>query len=727
MDELAHVDERGRGQLLSEHLRGTAELAKAFADKFASGASAELAALAHDLGKTQPAFQGRLRGENRRVRHAYVGAAELFARGELGCLLAAAVAGHHGGLADFIEFAQGIRAELDQARRHLAKARERGFSANLPQYSDGPPFLKDEVAHEFWLRMVFSALVDADYLDTERFFDPERAGRRDGALSIAEMKARLDDFLAGMTRDAEPSPINAFRARVLAQCRAAASLPPGLFSLTVPTGGGKTLSSMAFGLDHAAKYGLERVIVVIPYTSIIEQNSQVYRGVFGDEAVIEHHSAVKMEMAPCAEVSTRARLAAENWDSPLVVTTSVQFFESLFANRPGRCRKLHNIARSVVVLDEVQTLPAKLLAPILDGLNTLARDYGVSIVLSTATQPALRHRDGFPLGLTDVREIVTDPLSLFKATSSRTNVTWPADLNLPTTWEALADRLAGEACVLCVVHRRDDAWRLTTMLDQRLGNEQTVHLSATMCAEHRLATINAIRATLRDGRPIRVVSTQLVEAGVDLDFPVVYRALGGLDSIAQAAGRCNREGRLAQGRVEVFVAQSNPPRGVPTKALEVTRGLLAGRGALDIHDPEIYDEFFQRLFFLTDSDAKDIQGKRKRLAFKQVAEAFRMIEDDWSEGVIVPFGRAADVIDDIDRRVQNGSPISWRHQLRRLQRFTVQIPRKTADEWRVRGHLLPLGEEVAWRLSPDVFQSVYDQRFGLVIRDGESWMPSLIV
>lgn len=723
---LAHVDQSGRHHLLADHLRETARLAREFAEKFASGAAAELTALAHDLGKTQSAFQDRLRGNPHRVRHAYVGAAELFNHNDVSCLLAAAVSGHHSGLPNFMEFAQDIRADLNEARCHLKRARSFGFPQIFPLQIK-PHFLThDEITYEFWLRMIFSTLVDADYLDTERFFNEEKFDLRAGTLRLEDMKLQLDEYLLTKTGEAVLTPLNQLRRRVLNECRAAALQPPGLFSLTVPTGGGKTLSAMSFALDHAVRHNLNRVIVVIPFTSIIEQNAQVYRDVFGDDAVIEHHSIARVETDETREIPPRSSLAAENWDASLVVTTSVQFFESLFANQPGRCRKLHNIARSVVILDEVQTLPAKLLSTIVDGLGELVRNYGTSIVLSTATQPALRCRTDFPLGLTGIREIISDPASLFTATASRTHVSWPADPQTPMSWESLADRLADEPSVLCVVHRRDDAQRLTGLLDERVGDEKTIHLSATMCAEQRLEKIREIRTLLQDDVTLRVVSTQLVEAGVDLDFPVVYRALGGLDSIAQAGGRCNREGRLAGGRVEVFVAMSAPPMGIPVKALEVTKGLLAARGALDIHDPTLYDEYFKRLYNLTDHDAKDIQKKRAKLAFKDVAAAFRMIEDDWSESIIVPYGRGAQLLADLDRRLASGLPISWRLELRKLQRFTVQIAHQTADDWRAHGYLLPLGENIAWVLSSDVFHVVYSPRFGLPTDGGETWLVPLL-
>ena len=706
-------------------------MAREFANRFDSGDWAALAGSWHDLGKVADQFQAKLRGEKNAFAHSPVGAAYAARFGELGLLLAEVIGGHHGGLRDFVSFSQDLQPLLRTPDSLITFAKRTGLLVERPALPPLPSFVRpnDGCSVEFWTRMLFSTLVDADYLNTERFFEPAKAEAREAKAALGEMKTRLDKHLLDKTGNAPATPMNSLRARVLTDCRQAAAREPGIFSLTVPTGGGKTLSSMAFALDHALNHGLDRVIVVIPYTSIIEQNAKVYRDVFGDDAVVEHHSALDVEQFADDEKTGwhHSVLAAENWDAPLIVTTSVQFFESLFARRPGRCRKLHNIARSVIILDEVQTLPAKLLAPIVDALGTLAHAYGASIVLSTATQPALRARTTFPQGLTEVREIVANPPALFTATSARTHVNWPADPNQPIAWDALADRLAAESSALCVVHRRDDAQILTRLLDVRLGHEETIHLSATVCAEHRLKIIKEIRRTLEEKKPVRVVSTQLVEAGVDLDFPVVYRALGGLDSVAQAAGRCNREGKLDLGRVEVFVAESQPPMGVPRKALSVTRGLLAGRGPLDIHDPTIYDTFFQRLYALTDPDDLNIQNHRANLRFEKVADKFHMIEDEWNEGIIVPYGKAAEIIADIERRIQIGIPISLRHELRRLQRFTVQIPKKVSDEWRKRGHLLPLGDEIAWRLSPDFFEHAYHLRFGLLIHEGDSWMPSLIV
>jgi CRISPR-associated endonuclease/helicase Cas3 len=344
------------------------------------------------------------------------------------------------------------------------------------------------------------------------------------------------------TAQAPPTPVNVIRKEVLTACREAARDAAGLYSLTVPTGGGKTLSGLAFALEHAVRHGKSRIVYVIAYTSIIEQTAQVLSEIFGPENVVEHHS----NLAPERETE-RSRLASENWDAPILVTTNVQFFESLYAARSSRCRKLHNLVNSVVILDEAQLLPPELLTPCVDVLNHLTRHYGVTVLLSTATQPALP-------GLDPAREIVPDKIRLYE-TLKRTEIRFPDSLQEPTDWETVAEELRRHEQALCVVNTRRDCYDLF-----RLMPEGTIHLSALMCGEHRSQVIAEIKRHLKEGAPCRVISTQLVEGGVDLDFPVVYRALAGLDSIAQAAGRCNREGRLnAEGRlgvVRVFV----PPK-----------------------------------------------------------------------------------------------------------------------------------------------------------------------
>jgi CRISPR-associated endonuclease/helicase Cas3 len=498
---------------------------------------------------------------------------------------------------------------------------------------------------------------------------------------------------------------------VLRACRQRATESPGLFSLTVPTGGGKTLSALAFALAHAAYHQLQRVIVVIPYTSIIEQNAKVYRDALGKEAVIEHHSALDPE-DPARE-TPKSRIACESWDAPIVVTTSVQLFESLFANRSSACRKLHNLARAVIVLDEVQTLPPGLLAPILDALRDLADVYGSTVVLSTATQPALKKRDALSLGLEDVREIAVGLGDSFTVLR-RTRVNWPADLSQPEDWSLLAARVAAEPRALAIVHQRADARTLLTNLDQQLGDKTTYHLSALMCPAHRLRVINEIRAALRGPGSVRVVSTQLVEAGVDLDFPVVFRALGGIDSITQAAGRCNREGELrdangqpALGMVNVFVAESQPPVGVPRTALDVTRTMLASNPQLDLFTPEAHEAFFRHLYFARDLDAKGIQAMRQEFQFRAVGRAFQMIEDGWQEPVVVRYGEAAKLLDRL--RYQGVT----RGSLRALQRFTVSIPKPALADLAKQG-AAQLVEGNVWAISA-ADEHLYDNRLGLLL------------
>ncbi|WP_312915824.1 CRISPR-associated helicase/endonuclease Cas3 [Candidatus Competibacter phosphatis] len=411
--------------------------------------------------------------------------------------------------------------------------------------------------HALWIRLLFSCLVDADFLDTEQFMSPEKAGLRGQYPALAELEPRFEAYMTALTARADDTPVNQMRALVLDRCRNAAEQMPGLFSLTVPTGGGKTLASLAFALHHARRHGKRRILYVIPYTSIIEQTADVFRGVFGEDAVLEHHSNFDSERE-----TPRSRLACENWDTSLIVTTNVQFFESLFAARPSRTRKLHNILDSVVILDEAQLLPPEFLTPILSTIRELSGHYGVSFVLCTATQPALASQRGFDWrfdGLDDVREIMGDATAVQELHTSlrRVEVSLPADLHAPTSWEALAAELATHPRVLCIVDRRDDARLLHGLLPTG-----AVHLSGLMCGQHRADVIAMIKERLVADEPLRVISTQLVEAGVDLDFPVVYRALAGLDSIAQAAGRCNREGRLFNlGRVVVFAPPTEPPAG----------------------------------------------------------------------------------------------------------------------------------------------------------------------
>ncbi|HSL82950.1 MAG TPA: CRISPR-associated helicase Cas3', partial [Thermoanaerobaculia bacterium] len=553
---------------------------------------------------------------------------------------------------------------------------------------------------ELWTRFLFSCLVDADSLDTEAFLNGDRRRLLPPPQSLSQLRGLLDEALESVMVRAEETRVNRARAEVLAACRAAAELPPGAFSLTVPTGGGKTLSAMAFALAHAENHGLERVIVAIPYTSIIEQNAAVYRGVFGAESVIEHHASLDPN-----EETLQNRMASENWDAPIIVTTNVQLFESLFANTRSRCRKLHNVVRSVLLLDEIQTLPSRYLQPIVEVLGELTEHYGCSVVLSSATQPALLRREALPAGLDKVREIVPDPSRLFR-NLERVEIDWERLTKRPVSWEELGAELEELEKVLVVVHRRQDARELAELLPE----EGLFHLSALLCAAHRKARLEEIREHLEGPGPCRVVSTQLIEAGVDIDFPVVYRALAGLDSVAQAAGRCNREGRFRRGRVVLFLAPTSPPAGTLRKGLEVTSALLAERGPLDLADPNLYEEFFRQLYFREDLDGAHVQPLREGLEFASVARKVRLIEDGYTQPMVVPYGQGPERFIMVLRHGPS------RDLLRALQPFLVNIPELDFQRLRAAGALHGTPEEapVLYALTAP-YARLYDDRFGMLV------------
>jgi len=753
-------------QPLIDHLDRVATLAAAHSAAFDSAGWGELAGKWHDLGKYAPDFQAYLRsfsddpevrdasvldGRPGRVDHSLAGAVQVLERcaGRLTgpdrdelpaaeAALAMVIAGHHSGLPARLGFeAERLgktekRDRLHQAR--LGGAPEELLGIEFPQHpgplrfeARTPPPAK-RLRCEFWTRMLFSALIDADRLDTERFMDEARASAR-GRSTPAEatlhaLLDRVDAHLDGVARRAregtEAMPEAArsratavldLRAEVLAACRVAADRPPGRHSLTVPTGGGKTLAALTFALKHAIRHELRRVIVVIPFTSIIDQTARVYRDAFGsglDGALIEHHS----NLDPVIE-RVGNRLASENWDAPVVVTTSVQFFESLFARRGTAARKLHNIARSVVIFDEVQALPHHLRSPIFDALNQLVDHYGVSALFCTATQPALElretNRQAFP-HLKDVKEVVADVPAAFAAVGGRV-VADVSRVGASRSWEDLAAEVKGHDQVLVIVQRRDDARDLC-----RLMPPGTFHLSALMCAAHRREVLARIAEAIKSKRTCRVVSTTLVEAGVDLDFPVVYRALGGVDALAQAAGRCNREGRLtdaegrpAPGRLIVFRAPSDPPPGLRHGAT-TTAVLLEQYGPLDLFHPESYRTYFYRYLAGIEPDANAVTTHRLARDFPKIEEAFRMIDDQGRESIVVPFGDAA-------KRIAAYRAAPNRGTLRALQPFIVDVPTREADALAPQVEMIH--EQARWIVST----AQYDPRFGLIVDEIVPYAP----
>lgn len=746
-------------ETLEEHLAAVGGRAGVLARKFGAAEYGRAAGLLHDLGKAKPEWQRFLRGLHPTIPHAGEGARAAVehytrfhrpSRSEIGKLLAFAIAGHHSGLANGVVAGAGL-TPLDE---RLAAAEQIAPLPQLPALEADPAPLrgasKDPFAWAFFIRMLFSALIDADRLETEKFDGASRGLpdlRADPPL-LSALKPALDDHLAekfGSTPSADELAL--LRAEVLADCRTAALLKPGLFTLTVPTGGGKTLSSLAFALDHAAHHAgrFDRVITVIPFTSIIDQTADVFRSALGDaDAVLEHHSAFddeKLDRYLAGESNygrERLRLAAQNWDRPVVVTTAVQFFESLFANSPKRCRKLHNIARSVIVLDEAQTLPLKLLRPSVAALKELVRGYGCSIVLCTATQPALtkeaflRASPASPppkemLDLAQVREIVRPDRNLdvrLRRVQACTAGTFGDD--------ALVQAIGATSKGLIIVNNRRHARELLDAM-RKAGLDGARHLTTAMTAAHRQHALAQIREDLKDDRPVRLVSTSLIEAGVDISFSAVWRAFAGLDQIVQAAGRCNRNGELGLlgGRLTIFEPEAKEGRGTP-RALEqnaaATERVLA-RG-LDPMSPEAVHAYFEELLWCRDDDGQwqalddakvgesgrrgimrafKEDADRMNFAFADIASAFRMIEEAMVP-VIIPAsidpiaGVAADVLDSIPHVAGIGGV------MRALQRHIVQVPREARMALIDAGSAAPIApqkyaEQFVRLTNPDLYTS----------------------
>ncbi|MBI4843712.1 MAG: CRISPR-associated helicase Cas3' [Nitrospirae bacterium] len=690
--------------LLEEHLKGTAELAKSFADAFGSGEWGYLAGLWHDLGKYSDAFQkmlfasvnAHIETRSGRVDHSTAGAIHSVEKFNIpGRIFSYLIAGHHAGLADWQTAEAGNRSLIHRLQNDdlLKKALESNIPQEITEQSLPKQKFRTSEGHALWIRMLYSCLVDADFLDTEAFLDPDKSRTRKGFPSLNELQPLFETYMEMKQANADDTDVNKQRADILRQCISNSLHEPAIFTLTVPTGGGKTLSSMAFALHHAAKHGKRRIIYVIPYTSIIEQTADQFRDIFKD-AVVEHHSNV--DVSDEGHETTKSRLACENWDAPVIVTTSVQFFESLFANRSSRCRKLHNIANSVVVLDEVQLLPPEYLNPILHTMKELHKNYGVTFVLSTATQPAFGEHKSFDFnfeGLGSTVEIMENPVALHKA-FNRVEIQVADNLQTSRSWEDLAKELAQHSSVLCIVNRRDDCRTLYELMP-----EGTFHLSALMCGAHRSKVIAQIKQRLKDKLPTLVISTQLVEAGVDLDFPVVYRAIAGLDSIAQAAGRCNREGLLDKGSVVVFVPPSKIPVGYLRQAANTSLMMLSDK-TNDLLLPAMFEKFFKSLYWLQGENL-DKQGILKDLAtagelrfsFYTAAQKFKLIDDSRYAPVIVRYEEGERLIGILKKL----GPERW--LMRKLQRYVVNLPRYL--------HMKLRNEGAIMEVQPGIFVQEY--------------------
>ncbi len=722
-------------QPLDEHLKGTAELAAKFAkvirpnDKFFTEL-ARLTGLLHDIGKYRTEFQEYLRKERQSgvdTAHAVYGAGKsLFEHNSLAATFA--VAGHHTGLYDAADLDLLVNGEKYQVRNRLtdilSHASEKIRSLKFKEICPDSDIQKTRYRYEIMIRMLFSLLIDADRLNTEECEKLKlvdlRWKRKVVSINPSDLLQKLQEKRLEKSNNSKNDKLKKMRNDIFEACfNKGKTSSQGFFSLTVPTGGSKTFSSMAFALAHAQQHNLRRVIVVIPYLSIIEQNAKEYREIFGKENVLEHHSAIDVSRSNADPAQAQdIEKAMENWDVPIVVTTSVQFIETLFSASPTQARKLHNIAQSVVIFDEVQTLPTHLLEPLLDVLRELKNRYGVSFVFCSATQPAFKKTKNMKNGFVDdeIVEITHSPDILYQSLQRVRYTVKQSDLLW--TWQDLAQKMIEHNQVLCILNLRRQAYELLVAIRRNLEernsfsdlDDSVFHLSSAMCPAHRLDRIDIIKKRLKTGKPCRVISTQLIEAGVDIDFPVVFRAMGPLDSIVQSAGRCNREGllvdetgKLQLGEVVVFNPQDGGlPPGIYSTAANITAAYLnITRLATD---PELFKEYFTELYQLTPTDyqrkgSHTIQHERAEFNFRKVDTLARVIKDD-SIAVVVPYGKAIDIIARIRKRQSFD-----RDDIRSLQRYMVNLRKGFHSDYdKLKNALTPLIPE---RLEIPVLNKVF--------------------
>lgn len=715
-------------QPLTEHLNSVARLAENNAEKFGAGKFAKIVGLAHDLGKYSMEFQKRLEGSLLKVNHSTAGAQEIFKtypQGGFGKILAFIVAGHHGGLPD------GHRGDSKNLPERL-------IDETIPDYQ----YFKNEIelpklvnkdlqnlpnpkdsrmkgfSKSFCIRMIYSCLVDADFLDTEKFMDVAKFSHRTKNKTLAEIYLQLEKKLQTIkeTNLANLSKINIAREKILQRCLDMAEQSPNLFTLTVPTGGGKTLSSLAFALKHAIKHGKDRIIYAIPYTSIIEQNADVFRNALEDDytnpVVLEHHSNFEYPESDFQNWNSKEkkyRLASENWDMPIIVTTTVQFFESLYANKSSRCRKLHNLVNSVIILDEAQLIPLESFKPCLWAIAELVLNYKATIVFCTATQPVIESL--LPANLKPI-EIIEEPEELYQE-FRRVKVNYIGE----KSDDELVEKIVCLNQNLTIVNTRNHAMILFKKL-QEISTDGIYHLSAKMCPRHRKKVLAEIKSRLSDNLNCHVVSTQLIEAGVDIDFPYVFRSATGIDSIAQAAGRCNREGKLPFGEVSIFYPEKH---GMPDQG---NFSLVAGLMKETARNLEKFDHDLLSLKAVKDFSKKLLSLKEKNLDEKQILEYtdnqigqdltfpfatisknFQMV-DGKTIGVVVPYDETIKEI--MYSAKYNSHPLSL---ARKLQPYTVKIYNHELIELERKGAITKICDIFLF-IHDDSF---YDDKIGLKI------------
>lgn len=706
-------------QYNDDHLRGVAERAESFAAEFGMGEWGRTLGLLHDKGKEKRAFQQHIIKESGidptvkvegDYRHAYVGsllAKILFPKYHP--LMDNALMGHHRGLYDDGDMKQVMKMEVpNDVNVEKIDAR-----LKIPQLEKPVKGYQKDIHH--LERMLYSCLVDADYLDTEEFMQPEQSQLRGRYESFEVMEMKLDAFIESLKSNAPDTEVNKIRNEVQECCLKESANQPGFYSLTVPTGGGKTLASVLWAIKHALRNGLRRIIIAIPYTSIITQTSNVLRNIFGEENVLEHHSNVDGSERNNKELSEKMKLATENWDYPIVVTTNVQLFESLFSNRPSDCRKLHNIAKSVLILDEVQTLPMEFLQPIVDSLDTLQRMFGVSILFTTASQPVLTGKivgsnpfvsfDGLPT----VHEIIPPDANLH-ARLRRVELVFDSKRR---NYDEVVTEIAKYQRVLCIVNTRNDAREIYNRLPK---DGVCLHLSRMMCPDHVRNIINKVKLVLKQdsNTVIRVVSTQLIEAGVDIDFPVVFRQEAGLDSVLQAAGRCNREGRLNKGETFVFGLQKPLPRGFMT---QTNNARIAMGKDYDWLSPEAMEAYFRQLYSRVDNfdkaNIKELLYKPEML-FETAASKFQLIDDN-TTSVVVNWKNSIDLV---ERLKKEGVTYTL---MKALSQYSVNVRNNDLKKLTDAGAV----EEVLEGIYVVSDSKFYDKEIGLVTEN--HWLEESLI
>ncbi|MDR3071087.1 MAG: CRISPR-associated helicase Cas3' [Endomicrobium sp.] len=709
------ANSNGEWQLLADHLANVAAQSSKFAEEFDSSDWAYNIGLLHDLGKASDDFQKYLKKSSnedsdedgvhvKKTNHS--GAGAIFAvrkYNDVGKILAYCIAGHHAGLRDWDGGPSSIKHRLSEKgdKKYFDEQVEKYVKSSFIDLKNPlkPPALKKR-PHDLhlWLRMLYSCLVDADFIDTENHIN---CGQKDRGNfdSISELSSKFFRYMKKY--DNPQTDLNKIRIEILRACEQKATDKEGFFELTVPTGGGKTLSSVAFAFGNALEFGKKRIIYVIPYTSIIEQTSKILGDIFGEDNVIEHHSNID----PGKETE-KSRLACENWDAPVIVTTNVQFFESLYANRSSDCRKLHNIINSVIILDEAQILPTELLYPVEDIMRQLVDNYKCSIVFSTATQPYFKN-------IKYVEKIIPPSMDLYNKLK-RVTYNFPQKDSKSESWEDVAKRLKQYKQVLCVVNTRKDCFNL-----YKLMPKGSIHLSALMCAEHRSKKIALIKEKLKNNEEIIVISTQLIEAGVDIDFPVVFRAFTGLPSIVQTAGRCNREGNLEIGEVFVFNPPTALPVGLVRKSGDTTKEMMYDDN-FNIGSSETSKKFFELLISKVNSVGDDElkeqlinDAEHGHFQFASYAKKFNIIDDKCNKTIIVSY-------DDKSKNLLKTLKYAGisKNLMRSLQRYTVNIPSRMFDEIRAKGLLEEIqdgifAQDTTSFYKDDVGLAIYDENYGL--------------